>query len=239
MKNPQIAIIVPTYNEQDNVPRLIESIYKQEEDVAIFIVDDQSPDGTAKVVKKLQKIHPTLNLINNSSKNGRGNAVIAGFRKALKDKNFKIFVEMDADLSHRPSELSRLIKIVKESNKNVAIASRYVKGGKTLSWPIYRRVSSFIANHLLGILLDLKLTDYTNGFRAYSRIAIKEICQLQLVTTSYFTLTEVALILKKAGFNFVEEPCIFPNRTQGKSNTSIYEVLNNLKDFFKVKVRYR
>jgi len=238
MKNPQIAIVVPTYNEKDNIPVLIESINKQQKNATIFIVDDQSPDGTAKVIRKLQKKYSNLKLISNSLKMGRGNAVIVGFKKALKDKNFKIFIEMDADLSHQPTELNQLIKIVKKSNKNVAIASRYTKGGKTLNWPIYRKVSSFIANHLLGILLDLKLSDYTNGFRAYSRIAIKEICQQQLVTTSYFTLTEVALILKKADFVFVETPCVFPNRTKGKSNTSVREILNNLKDFYKVKVRY-
>lgn len=238
MKNPQIGIIIPTYNEKDNIPVLIESIYRQLKNVSIFIVDDQSPDETAKVVKKLQKKYPTLTLISNSSKKGRGNAVIVGFKNALNDESLKIFVEMDADLSHQPTELNQLIKIVKASNKNVAIASRYTQGGKTLNWPLYRVISSFIANHLLRILLGLKLTDYTNGFRAYSRIAIEEICQHQLVTTSYFTLTEVALILKKAGFNFVETPCVFPNRTRGKSNTSFREVLNNLKDFYKVKVHY-
>ncbi len=238
MKNPQIGVIIPTYNEKDNISVLIESIYRQLKIVAVFIVDDRSPDGTAKVVKKLQKKYPTLNLISNSSKKGRGNAVIVGFKDALKNKNLKILVEMDADLSHQPAELHQLIGIVKESNKNVAVASRYTAGGKTLNWPIYRIISSFIANHLLKILLGLKLTDYTNGFRAYSRIAIEEICQHQLVTTSYFTLTEVALILKRAGYIFVETPCVFPNRTKGKSNTSVCEVLNNLKDFFKVKVRY-
>ena len=218
---------------------MISQIKKELPTVSIFVVDDKSPDGTALVVKKLQRKYKNLFLINNSNKGGRGKAVIAGYKRAIKHKNLKIFVEMDADLQHQPSELKNLIKIVRKNSNTVAVASRYMKGGNTINWPLYRKVFSIISNNFLCWFLGFKLTDYTNGFRAYPRKAIEHLCECQLVSTSYVTLSESALIMHLAKFKFEEIPCIFPQRVKGKSNANLNELKNNLIELYKISRKYK
>ncbi len=236
-KNPKTAIIIPTYNEKDNVKLLIAEIFNILPKTSIFIVDDNSPDGTASVVHNLKTTFPNLRLVSNSKKSGRGAAVIQGFKAALKNHQYDIFVEMDADFSHRPTELPELIRNVKTNT--FVVSSRYLEGGQTINWPFHRRLFSHLANGFLKIILGIKLTDYTNGFRAYSKKAIKILSSTKLITNSYFTLTETALILDRSGFKSVEVPGIFPNRVRGKSNTNIREVKNNIIDLIKIKRTYQ
>ncbi len=238
MPNSTIAIILPTYNESENIASAISQIKHELPNASIFVVDDKSPDGTAEVVKKLQRKTKNLYLVNNPNKGGRGKAVMAGFQKAIKYKQIKIFIEMDADLQHQPSELKNLIKIVRKNSQTIAIASRYMKGGNTINWSLHRKIFSLIANNFLYLFLGFKLSDYTNGFRAYPREAIEHLCECQLVSTSYVTLSESALIMHHAKFKFKEVPCVFPQRVKGKSNADLNELKDNLVGLYKINRKY-
>lgn len=234
--NQATAIIIPTYNEVENIRSLIKEIFKHLPQVQIIVVDDSSPDGTAQEVKRLQTKNKKIHLISKHEKSGRGQAVIAGLDYAYHHLNSKLMVEMDADFSHRPQELPDLISAVDQST--VAIGSRYMEGGAVKNWPFYRRWFSFISNNLLRLSIGLKLTDYTNGFRAYPREAVKELLKQELICRSYLTLTESALILKRAGFNLKEVPCVFPDRVRGRSNTGWKEIYDNFSELIKLRRHY-
>ena len=237
MKKRSVAVIIPTYNEKANIKLLIQALTKHQPTADIYVVDDQSPDGTAQVVKSLQKTNKKILLITNPTKGGRGKAVMAGFKQAYNKKKYDIFVEMDADFSHRPKEVGSLINQV--NCNSAVIGSRYLAESRTVNWPLYRRVFSFITNKMLRLVLGFKLHDYTNGFRAYPKQAIRLLLKNDLITQSYFTLSETALILHQAGFTLMEVPTVFPNRVRGQSNSNLKELRNNLKDLLKIKWYYR
>ena len=236
LNKSQPAIIIPTYNEADNIDFLIKEIFLILPQANIVVVDSSSPDETANKVKQLQSQFSSLHLISQIKKEGRGNAVLAGFRFAYHQLSATVMVEMDADFSHRPEELKNLIKNV--GKRKVVIGSRYISGGGVENWPIVRKIFSFLVNSLLEILLKLKLSDYTNGFRAYPRNAVKELISKNLICHSYLSLTETALILRRSNFELVEVPCFFPNRVKGKSNTNLTEIFKNLKELIKLKKYY-
>lgn len=221
-----VAVIVPCFNEKENILQLITRVRSAVPQSRIYIVDDASPDGTAQLVKKRQLQDHRLFLINQAEKGGRGKAVLTGFKQALHQEPFDIFIEMDADLSHQSSELAALISSV--STKKIAIASRYLPQSKIVNWPLRRRFFSWFTNQVLRMILPFKLHDYTNGFRAYPTNAVKSMLNQPIKSSSYFVLSETAWILYKSGFKFVELPSVFVNRSQGKSKTNLKEVIHNL-----------
>jgi len=193
-----IAIIIPTYNEKKNIKHIIGAIRNILPTGHIVVVDDNSPDLTGKEVAKLEKEYSNIHLIERKEKSGRGSAVIAGFAYALKNKRAQIFIEMDADFSHDPQELSQLIG--KVDDKTFVIASRYLSVSKIYGWPVSRRILSYFANVLIRFLLKIPVHDYTNGYRAYSRKAIEILVNHTFITSGYILLSEIIVVLYKSGF---------------------------------------
>jgi dolichol-phosphate mannosyltransferase len=171
--NSNISIIVPTYNESSNIKKLLKEIRLNIKS-QIIIVDDSNNNLTKNLLKK-EKMK--IIYIKRMKKLGRGSAVLEGFKRALKNKNMKIFVEMDADLSHPPAELRRNIDYFKKKNLDLLIGSRYLKKSEIVNWPISRRIFSRLANYLAKFLLRIPCSDYTNGYRIYSKNAAKKLWQ--------------------------------------------------------------
>ncbi len=221
MKN---LIIIPTYNEKENIGKIIPQLFKIVSSLAVFVVDDGSPDKTAEEVRKLVKEYPNLILIERKGKGGRGSAVLEGFRIALKDKKYTHFVEMDADFSHDPKELPLLLAEAKDNL--MVVGSRYVTGSAIVDWPLFRRIFSKSANFYARIILGVSLHDCTNGLRVYTRRTLESIDFSSLSETGYALLLEMAYLFKLKGYGFTEIPSTFVNRKRGKSNTSLKEIID-------------
>jgi len=231
------TIIIPTYNEKENIQKLIPVIFSVVPQCTIIVVDDNSPDGTAHQVLKLKSKYPQLHLIKREKKAGRGSAVIEGFKYAHKNMRPQVYIEMDADFSHNPKELPQLINFSKP--KNIVLASRYVKGGKIVNWPISRRINSWLANLLIRFVLKLPLKDNTNGFRCYPKEAIQLLLNHDFISKGHILLGESAYLLYKNGFGFVEIPSNFKNRKLGKSNATLDEFFNSLLLLFQIKQKVK
>jgi dolichol-phosphate mannosyltransferase len=227
MSNKQtVAIIIPSYNEAENLKILVKEIVKILPQEKIFIVDDSSEEEKAKLKKLIAEGRGIVSLISRSEKGGRGSAVILGLKNALADKSILHFIEMDADLSHNPEEISRLLQ--SSAKADVVLGSRYRKESKITNWPMRRIILSRIFNFFLNILLGLGLTDYTNGFRLYSRRAAKFLTSARLKEKGFISLSENAFKLCKNGFKFIEIPVSFTDRKNGKSNADMREHWNAL-----------
>ncbi|RJR30258.1 polyprenol monophosphomannose synthase [Candidatus Microgenomates bacterium] len=219
-------IVIPTYNEAQNLEKLVKHIRALHPSYSILIVDDNSPDQTCEVAEKLVKLHPErIKMIERSAKLGRGSAVISGFLYGLQ-RGFTKFVEMDADFSHDPHELSQLI--AHASDHALAIASRYVAGSKIVNWPLSRRVFSKLANWYTTLILGVSLHDHTNGYRAYSRKVLEKLELQTLRETGYAVLMEIAFRARRQNITLIELPTVFINRKRGKSNTNIQEIVKSL-----------
>lgn len=229
----RIAIVIPTYNEKDNLKELIPAIFSILLHAAIIVVDDNSPDKTASEVSKLKKKYSSLYLIERKKKSGRGSAVIEGFKYAYKHVKAQIYIEMDADFSHDPNELPQLIKLSRP--KTVILGSRYVKGSKIINWPISRKVTSWLANLLIRLVLRMPIADNTNGFRCYPKEVVHLLINHRFITQGHILLSESAYLLYKNSFRFVEIPTIFRNRRVGQSNTTLSEFFNALTNLIRIK----
>jgi len=227
------VIIIPTYNERDNIKELIPAIFFIIPQAVVVIVDDNSPDATSAEVWRLKKKYSNLHLVKRKKKAGRGSAVIEGFKYAHEHINAQIYIEMDADFSHDPKELAQLIKLSKP--KTIVLASRYVAGSKIINWPISRRLTSHLANFLIRFVLGIPIKDNTNGLRCYSKEAVHLLINRRFITQGHVLLSESAYLLYKNGFRYVEISTIFRNRIIGQSNATISEFINALKDLFRIK----
>jgi len=219
-------IIIPTYNEKDNIVALLKAIRMLLPSTLITVVDDNSPDGTAAIVELITKKDKQISLIKRQGKGGRGSAVVRGFSEGLKNKNISHFIEMDSDFSHDPKELSKILILAK--NHDVVLASRYLKSSKIVNWPVERRIFSFLANLFAKLILWVPIVDYTNGYRCYSREVLEEINLSKIRETGYAVLMEMIFLVHKLGFDINQVTTIFVNRKKGKSNTSIKEIVNAL-----------
>ena len=228
-------VTIPTYNEALNLPLLIPRVLDVVNEGSVLVVDDGSPDGTADVARHLaRKYDGRLMLLERSGKSGRGGAVMAGFRSGLAD-GFERFVEMDADLSHQPEELPHLLHAGETAD--LVVGSRYLDGGRIEGWPLRRQLWSRLSNRAIRLVLGVPLTDFTNGYRVYSRRAVEHLAQAHLRETGYITLSEWAYVLHVAGMELVEIPTVFINRRYGKSNMSAAEALNALRGLARMKFR--
>ena len=212
-------IIIPTYNEKENIEKIIHAIFSLEKDFHILIIDDGSPDGTAKIVKRLQKKHnKNLFLEERKGKLGLGTAYIHGFKWALK-KNYNFIFEMDADFSHNPNDLIKLYN----ANKNggdLSIGSRYIKGVNIVNWPMSRLLMSFFASKYVKMITGMPIHDSTAGFKCYKRIVLETINFNKIQFIGYAFQIEMKFKAWKYGFNVVEVPVIFTDRTEGTSKMS-------------------
>ena len=234
-------IIIPTYNEKENIENIILKIFELEGSFNILIIDDGSPDGTAKIVKELQKKYSkSLFLKERSGKLGLGTAYIHGFKWAL-ENNYEYIFKMDADFSHDPKDLPRLYEACHKNNGDLAIGSRYVKGVNIVNWPMSRLLMSFFASKYVKTITGMPIHDSTAGFKCYKRTVLEKINLDKIEFIGYAFQIEMKFKSWKYGFNIVEVPVIFTDRQEGNSKMSggiFYEALfgvikMKLKSFFK------
>lgn len=222
----RVLVVLPTYNEALNLPLLVPRILAAVADADVLVVDDGSPDGTAAVAESLaEQAEERVSVLLRTRKSGRGSAVLAGFRHGLTDLRYAFFCEMDADLSHQPEEIVAML-IRATSGADLVIGSRYVHGAPRIEgWSARRRAWSRASNRLMKFVLRLPITDFTNGFRVYSRDAVQRLAAEDLRETGFVSLSEWAFILHRAGMPIAESPSRFINRRLGKSNMSAAEAL--------------
>lgn len=212
-------VIIPTYNEKENIERIIRKVFSLDGGYEILIIDDGSPDGTAAIVKSLQKEFPDrLNLIERAGKLGLGTAYITGFKWAL-GHGYDYIFEMDADFSHDPDDLPRLLEACKEG-EGVAIGSRYSDGISVVNWPIGRIIMSYYASVYVRTVLRMKVFDCTAGYKCYSRRVLETIDLDNVKMKGYGFQIEMKYTAWKLGFPIREVPVIFVNRKAGSSKMS-------------------
>ena len=213
-------VIIPTYNEIENVEKIIRAVFGLEGDYHILIIDDGSPDGTAKAVKRLSKEFPErLFLIERSGKQGLGTAYITGFKWAL-GKGYDYIFEMDADFSHDPNDLPRLLDACVRGKADFAIGSRYADGVSVVNWPIGRIIMSYYASVYTRTVLRTKIMDSTAGFLCYSRKVLEGIDLDAVRMKGYGFQIEMKYTAVRKGFKVAEVPVIFVNRKEGTSKMS-------------------
>jgi dolichol-phosphate mannosyltransferase len=212
-------VIIPTYNEKENIEKIIRKVFSLSYAFDLLIIDDGSPDGTATIVKNLQTEFPgQLHLEERSGKLGLGTAYIHGFKWAL-ERNFEYIFEMDADFSHNPDDLIRLREAC-VNGADLAIGSRYVKGVNVVNWPMGRVLMSYFASMYVRIITRINIQDATAGFKCYRRKVLETIPMDKIKFVGYAFQIEMKFTAIKYGFNVVEVPIIFTDRTEGTSKMS-------------------
>ncbi|MDK2978198.1 MAG: dolichol-phosphate mannosyltransferase [Bacteroidales bacterium] len=220
MSNTKNLVIIPTYNEKENIEKMITYIFSLSVPFELLIIDDHSPDGTADIIKKLQKEFPEkLHLIEREGKLGLGTAYITGFNWAIDHKYDYIF-EMDADFSHNPDDLIRLYKACAEDGADLAIGSRYISGVNVVNWPMGRVLMSYFASLYVRLITGMKIRDTTAGFKCYKRKVLESIKLDKIKLKGYAFQIEMKFTAWKLGFNIVEIPIIFTERQEGVSKMS-------------------
>lgn len=213
-------VIIPTYNEIENIESIIKAVFSQEKRFHVLVVDDNSPDNTAKCVKKLQEeFNDQLFLLERQEKSGLGTAYISGFEWALK-KSYQYIFEMDADFSHNPDDLVRLYKACASGGADISVGSRYVKGITVVNWPMSRIILSYGASRYVRLITRMKVKDSTAGFVCYKRKVLEDINLKKIRFVGYAFQIEMKFKAYKKGFNITEIPVIFKDRTKGKSKMS-------------------
>ena len=230
------AVVIPTFNESQNLRALVQALCALEEELLIIVVDDNSPDGTGEIADELVAEYAEVEVIHREGKGGRGSACIAGFEKAMARPDLDYFIEMDADFSHDPEDVPRLIAAM--AGCDVCIGSRYIRGSKIVNWGWQRHVFSHIANGFARFLLGIPIKDYTNGYRCYSRQALQSIDFERIEAHGYIVLSEMAYQLHRAGMCFHEIPIIFVNRRRGQSNTSLAEITDAFLSIVRLRLKY-
>lgn len=211
-------VIIPTYNEKENIEAIIRKVFSLPVSFDILIVDDGSPDGTGQIVKTLQQEFPALHIMERTEKNGLGTAYIAGFKWCL-EKNYEFIFEMDADFSHNPEDLARLYQACKNGG-DMAIGSRYVTGVNVVNWPMSRVMLSYFASKYVRFITSLPIHDTTAGFVCFRSDVLRRINLDDIKFRGYAFQIEMKFTAWKIGFNLVEVPIIFTDRTLGQSKIS-------------------
>jgi len=211
------VVIIPTYNERDNLAPLTKRMQSIELPLDIIFVDDGSPDGTGDLADDLAKTLPNISVIHRQNKLGYGSAVIEGFRTALKKDYVRIF-QMDADLSHDPASIPKLLEAARESD--LVLGSRYIGGVRVVDWEIGRVLLSYFANRYVKTITGLPLHDITTGFRCYRRDVLYSFDFAKVKANGYGFLIEMAYRIWKSGGRLLEVPITYYGRKQGKSKLS-------------------
>jgi dolichol-phosphate mannosyltransferase len=231
----RISVIIPTYNEKENISKLvlqIDRVFKKSKiNGRIIISDDNSPDGTGTIADSLAKEYPVL-VIHRSKNRGYGNSIIDGLKKAIGIKS-EIAITMDCDFSHDPKLIPSMIKEIK--NYDLVIGSRRVEGGKITGWNAWRHFASLGATWFAQVMLGLKTKDITSGYRAYKTIALKKIPFEKIKSNGYSFLEELLYLAEKKKLTIKEIPIIFVNRTKGASKLNKKEILKFFITIFRLK----
>jgi dolichol-phosphate mannosyltransferase len=214
-ESPAIAVVIPTYNERENIIALIEDVRSTVQPACILVVDDGSPDGTAALVRAAMRTCSTLDLLERSCKEGLGPAYLAGFRRVL-GRSPDAVVQMDADFSHRPEDLPGLIAAV-ESGADLAVGSRYVAEGRTEDWGIGRRLTSRLGSLYARLVLGLPVRDVTGGFRCWRADLLADVLEPALVLSQFGFQIEMLYRASLRGARVCEVPIVFPDRVRGQS----------------------
>ena len=218
-------VIIPTYNERENIPRMIRTVFELPQPFHLLIVDDGSPDGTGEIVRELQQQYPgRLHLLERAGKLGLGTAYLTGFRWALEHPSqYRFVFEMDADFSHTPADLIRLRQPLAEGRGDVSVGSRYVSGGGVENWPLDRRILSYGASLYVRAVTGMPVKDPTAGFVGYTRevLAAMDFDRIRLI--GYAFQIEMKHTARRLGYRVVEVPIVFTDRIAGNSkmHTSI------------------
>ncbi|EDM34449.1 putative glycosyltransferase [Pedobacter sp. BAL39] len=212
-------IIIPTYNEKENIEKIIRKVFSLPYFFEVLIIDDGSPDGTADIVKRLQTEFPALHLEQRTGKLGLGTAYIHGFKWALAKEEYEYIFEMDADFSHNPDDLTRL-RDACVKGADVAIGSRYVNGVNVVNWPMSRVLMSYFASMYVRLITRINIQDATAGFKCYRRRVLAKIPLDKIKFVGYAFQIEMKFTAIKYGFKVQEVPIIFTDRTEGSSKMS-------------------
>jgi dolichol-phosphate mannosyltransferase len=222
---PKALVITPTYNESPNIKKLIAKVLQTLSDIEILIIDDNSPDGTAAIVKELQKDNSRVHLIERPGKMGLGTAYVEGFKYAIAN-GFDYVFEMDADFSHNPKEIPNFL--AKIQDYDLVVGSRYSRGVSVVYWPFRRLLLSYFANLYTRIITGLPLKDATGGFKCYRREVLESIDLSKIKSNGYAFQIEMSFKAWKKGFRLCEIPIIFVDRDRGESKMSkniVYEAV--------------
>lgn len=212
-------VIIPTYRERENIEAIIRAVFSLPVQFDILVIDDNSPDGTADLVRELQKSFGGLHLLERPGKLGLGTAYIEGFSFAL-DREYQHIFEMDADFSHNPEDLVRLYKACHDDAADVAIGSRYISGVNVVNWPLSRVLLSYFASSYVRIITGMKIMDTTAGFVCYKRKVLDDLKPHHIKSIGYGFQIEMKFTAWKLGYNIVEVPIIFTDRKSGTSKMS-------------------
>jgi dolichol-phosphate mannosyltransferase len=211
-------VVVPTYNEKENIEKIIDAVLSQGEDFEILVVDDNSPDGTGAIVDRMAETEPRVHAIHREGKLGLGSAYIAGFKWALANTDAQFVFEMDADFSHDPNALPEFIEAAVD--RDLVIGSRYLTGITVVNWPLSRLILSYGANVYTRIITGLPLKDSTGGFKCFRRETLEELPLDTIRSDGYSFQIEMNFFAWKKGFRIVEIPIIFTDRRVGISKMS-------------------
>ncbi len=214
-------VVLPTYNEAENVLGLSAEVLEQDPSLEVLVVDDNSPDGTGDLVQGQMEREPRLHLLRRPGKLGLGTAYLAGFRHGL-DNDYGRVLTMDCDFSHHPRYLPAILAAMQ--NHDMVIGSRYVPGGGVANWPMHRRMLSTFANFYTRALLRLPVHDCTSGFRCYSSEVLREVDPFSVRSSGYSFLEEMVCRVHRAGFRIAETPILFEDRRAGVSKISKTEI---------------
>lgn len=236
-QNNQIAIIVPAYNESKNIPILLKRIYQVLPTSLVIIVDDSVPNQATTIANSIKKSFSKAIYLRRKTKSGRGSAVLLGMKEALKHGTVTQIFEMDADLAHDPGDFHKFLTKAEHGGYGMIVGSRYTGRSMIKNWPLKRLVASKLVNAFLRLWLGIKLSDYTNGFRLYSRKAVAFLTKQKLRETGFISLSEVAYQLKKGGFTIAEVPITFTDRIYGVSSASAAEHLNAFRGMLRIRLQ--
>jgi dolichol-phosphate mannosyltransferase len=231
---PRILVVIPTYNEAENIPKLIPAVLRQAPNLDILIVDDGSPDGTGSIVKSIMETNQQIHIIERQGKQGLGTAYVRGFRYAI-EHGYEYVFEMDADFSHSPNDIPLFLS--KIQNADLVLGSRYIDGVRVLDWPMNRLLLSYSANVYTRIITGLPIHDATGGFKCFRIAALKAIDLDKIRSNGYAFQIEMSFKVWKKGFRIIEVPIIFADRRVGTSKMSkniVYEAV-----FMLLKLRLR
>lgn len=229
----KIAIVIPVYNEEKNLKILLPQIFKYNKNILVIIVDDNSTDNTSSFVKKYNSSNTDVVYLHRKAKLGRGSAIVYGFKYAYEKSSSSVFIEMDGDLSHDPKEIAGLAALTNE--KTISLASRYIPKSKVVGISLSRKIVSKIVNMFETTLFHLPIHDYTNGFRAYPRNAVKLLIKYKYKSSGFAAIAESSFFLHSKGFGFSEQPTFFVNRTIGGSKVDIHELYISIRDLLRVR----
>lgn len=215
--DPRVLVCIPTYNERENITPITGRVLASVPDAHILVIDDGSPDGTGALADELAAADERIHVLHRTEKAGLGAAYIAGFTWGI-EQGYDVLVEMDADGSHRPEQLPRLLGAL--DHADLVLGSRWVPGGKTVGWPLYRKAISLGGTVYPRMLLGLKVHDATGGYRAFRRDTLKAIDYTTVLSQGYCFQIEMAWRTAKAGLRIVEVPITFADRELGESKMS-------------------